>query len=241
METNKEWFKDWFDTDFYHILYDERNDEEAELFMKNLASFLKLTPKQTILDMPCGKGRHAIFLNSLGFTVTGADLSKNNLKLAGEFKNENLSFIQHDMREPLPSQYDVIVNLFTSFGYFDDAVNSKVLQHLKNGLKTNGILVIDFLNVEKVRKSIVKQEVITKNDINFYIDKTISGGFIIKKIMFSDDGKKYNFEERVRYITLQKFEAYFVLANLKVKHTFGDYHLNPFDPESSERLIMILE
>jgi hypothetical protein len=116
-----------------------------------------------------------------------------------------------------------------------------VLQHLKNGLKTNGILVIDFLNVEKVRKSIVKQEVITKNDINFYIDKTISGGFIIKKIMFSDDGKKYNFEERVRYITLQKFEAYFVLANLKVKHTFGDYHLNPFDPESSERLIMILE
>jgi SAM-dependent methyltransferase len=241
METNKEWFKDWFDTDFYHILYDERNDEEAELFMKNLASFLKLTPKQTILDMPCGKGRHAIFLNSLGFTVTGADLSKNNLKLADEFKNENLSFIQLDMREPLPSQYDVIVNLFTSFGYFDDAVNSKVLQHLKNGLKKNGILVIDFLNVEKVRKSIVKQEVITKNDINFYIDKTISGGFIIKKIMFSDDGKKYNFEERVRYITLQKFEAYFVLANLKVKHTFGDYHLNPFDPESSERLIMILE
>lgn len=241
METNKEWFKDWFDTNFYHILYDERNDEEAELFMKNLASFLKLTPKQTILDMPCGKGRHAIFLNSLGFTVTGADLSKNNLKLADEFKNENLSFIQHDMREPLPSQYDVIVNLFTSFGYFDDAVNSKILQHLKNGLKTNGILVIDFLNVEKVRKSIVKQEVITKNGIDFYIDKTISDGFIIKKIMFSDDGKKYNFEERVRYVTLQKFEVYFALANLKVKHTFGDYHLNPFDSESSERLIMILE
>ena len=68
-----DWFTSWFNTSYYHTLYKDRNDEDAQLFMKNITSFLNLPKTNHILDLPCGKGRHAVFLNSLGYKVTGAD------------------------------------------------------------------------------------------------------------------------------------------------------------------------
>ena len=67
MMKNKDWFVSWFDTEYYHTLYKHRDDTEAHDFVKNLVSFLKLTQNDTILDLACGKGRHAIYLNQLGF------------------------------------------------------------------------------------------------------------------------------------------------------------------------------
>ena len=75
MQKEKEWFEHWFDTPFYHILYDYRNDDEARYFMGNLVDYLKLSKGDKILDLPCGKGRHALFLYEKGFKTTGADLS----------------------------------------------------------------------------------------------------------------------------------------------------------------------
>ena len=114
------WFESWFDTKYYHILYKERNDEEAQLLMDNLTHYLNLPEDAKILDLACGKGRHAIYLNSLGFDVTGIDLSENSIKEASQFANEKLHFKVHDMRETCNEKYDAIFNLFTSFGYFED-------------------------------------------------------------------------------------------------------------------------
>ena len=69
------WYASWFDTPFYHILYKNRDDKEAGVFMKTLTSFLNLRPQAEILDLACGRGRHSIYLNKLGFKVTGVDLS----------------------------------------------------------------------------------------------------------------------------------------------------------------------
>ena len=113
---SENWFESWFDTEYYHILYKERNDEEAQLLMDNLTHYLNLPEDAKILDLACGKGRHAIYLNSLGFDVTGADLSENSIKEASEFANEKLHFKVHDMRETCNEKYDAIFNLFTSFG-----------------------------------------------------------------------------------------------------------------------------
>ena len=106
----KDWFTDWFNTSYYHILYKERNDKDAELFMKNITSFLNLPKNTHILDLPCGKGRHSMFLNSLGYRVTGADLAKNSIRSAKEFENDTLKFKVHDMRESLDYNYGAIFN-----------------------------------------------------------------------------------------------------------------------------------
>ena len=110
-----DWFTDWFNTSYYHILYKDRNDEDAQLFMRNITEFLKLQKTSHILDLPCGKGRHSIYLNSLGYKVTGADLSKNSILAAKKFENDSLHFDVQDMRKPISNTYNAIFNLFTSF------------------------------------------------------------------------------------------------------------------------------
>ena len=112
---NKNWFKEWFNTPYYHILYKHRNDEDAQFFMRNLTRYLNLPKSAHILDLPCGKGRHAIYLNSLGYRVTGKDLSEKSIRHAKQFENECLNFKVHDMRKPFQNQYDAVFNLFTSF------------------------------------------------------------------------------------------------------------------------------
>ena len=131
----KDWFTEWFNTSYYHILYKNRNDSDAQLFMQNITAFLNLKKGAHIADLPCGKGRHSIYLNSLGYKVTGGDLSENSILHAKQFENETLNFEVWDMRDPIDHTYDAIFNLFTSFGYFeDDREDIKVLRNIKKGL-----------------------------------------------------------------------------------------------------------
>lgn len=242
MKQLKNWFEDWFDTKYYHILYQDRNDEEAQFFMRNITQFLKLKENSKILDLPCGKGRHAIYLNSLGYDVIGADLSKNSIAYAQQFENDKLHFEVHDMRDEFVTKFDAIFNLFTSFGYFDkEKTNIKVLKNLKKGLNSSGVLVLDFLNIDYVAQHLIDNQVITKSAIDFNITKSITNNFIIKDIEFTADNKQHKHTEYVRNINLEMFKAYFEEAGLKLKHIFGDYNLTEFNKETSKRLILIAE
>ncbi len=236
----KDWFSSWFNTPYYHILYKDRNDDEAQKFMCNITSFLKLEKSTHILDLPCGKGRHSIFLNSLGYKVTGGDLSENSILHAKQFENESLDFKVKDMRQPFQSQYDAVFNLFTSFGYFEkDSDDILVLQNMKNGLNADGYFVLDFLNVEFVEQNLIPYEVKTIDEIDFHIRKEIKDGFILKHIEFEDQGKSYKFREEVKYIDLPKFQSYFEKAGFEIQHIFGDYELSEFDIKTSDRLILV--
>ena len=242
MENQNLWYKQWFNTPYYHKLYDHRNDEEAKIFMKKLIGFLDLPKNAKILDLPCGRGRHATYLNNLGYDVTGADLSSNNINYAKIFENNTLHFHTHDMRSCLSKKYDAIFNLFTSFGYFDtEDENIKVLQNFKSGIKENGIIVLDFINISKTKINLIPEEIITKNDIVFYIKRKVENNYLIKKIKFNTDDKHFEFEEKVQCLTLPKFKNMSKIANLKIKHIFGDYNLSPFDEEESDRLILIFQ
>lgn len=242
MENQISWYQKWFDTSYYHKLYDYRNDKEAELFMKNLISFLNLPKKSKILDIPCGRGRHSIYLNSLGYPVIGADLSINNINYAKKFENSTLHFHKQDMRDHLSERYDIIFNLFTSFGYFDEEEdNLKVLQNFKTGLEDNGIIILDFINVDKAKKNLVTKEIITKNEIDFNISRKVEDNYLIKEIKFNIDETPFEFEEKVQCLTLSKFKEISKEANLKIKHSFGDYNLNSFDEKESDRLILIIQ
>jgi len=242
MQKEKEWFEHWFDTPFYHILYDYRNDDEARYFMANLVDYLKLSKGDKILDLPCGKGRHALFLYEQGFKTAGADLSVNSIEHAKQFEKQDLSFNIHDMRDPLKGSYDAIFNLFTSFGYFNqETTNIKVLENFKNGLLPGGHIVVDFLNLEKVVQQLIPEQRITKKGIDFVIRKKVSENFIIKEIEVNQGGEVHHYMEKVQALDLDKMKYFAKAAGLEIEKIFGDYGLNPFDKNNSDRLILVLK
>jgi len=239
--SNTPWFVRWFDSPYYHILYDHRDHREAEFFMQNLVTFLDLAPGAKLLDLPCGKGRHALFLNQLGYDVIGADLSENSIAYAKQFENEQLKFERHDMRTAFTTKFNAIFNLFTSFGYFNSTEeNTVVLNNLKNGLAPGGRIVIDFMNADYVSKHLVPKECIQKSGIDFNITRSISKGHIVKEISFEAGGTPYHYVEQVAFLPFKQLTEMVDLAGLKIQHTFGDYNLSPFDQEQSQRLILIL-
>ena len=236
----KDWFTSWFDTQYYHILYKHRDDNDAQLFMQNITNYLELPKNAHIADLPCGKGRHSIYLNSLGYRVTGGDLSKNSIEHAKQFENETLHFEVWDMRKSLENKYDAVFNLFTSFGYFeDDAEDLKVLKGMKSGLKESGVIVLDFLNVQKTKNNLVERETKEIDGIIFNIQREIKDGFILKHISFFADGEQHSYTEKVKFLDLKKMQEYFNSAGLSIINTFGDYNLDEFNEENSSRLILI--
>ena len=236
----KEWFAEWFDTSYYHILYQNRNDEEAKRFIQALLGVLKLTPNSSLLDLACGKGRHAVTLNSSGHRVLGVDLSAQSIAAAKGFENSNLSFAVHDMRKAIQGEtFDCVFNLFTSFGYFDShEENERVCEAIYKMLKPGGQLVIDFMNATKVINNIVEKEQKSLNGIDFNISRKYTGTHILKEIRFVDKGEHYHFTERVQTIDREQFVKLLV-PYFNIKFTFGSFDLDEYIPEKSERLIII--
>jgi cyclopropane fatty-acyl-phospholipid synthase-like methyltransferase len=236
------WFTSWFDTPYYHILYKDRDQKEAQAFMDNIVHYLNLPEEAKILDLACGKGRHSIYLNEMGFDVTGADLSENSIAEASKFANEKLHFVEHDMREPCSEKYDAILNLFTSFGYFENEEdNFRTLKAIHESLTDYGFAVIDFMNVYTVVDQLVAAEIKTVDGIDFHINRKVVDGFILKEIDFEDKGQTYHFTEKVRALTLEDFEQMMEEAGIYLLDTFGDYKLKKFHKKESERLIMLFK
>ena len=178
-----DWFKAWFNTPYYHTLYKNRNDDEARTFIENVTKFIEIPSTSKVMDLACGKGRHAVTLNNLGFDVLGLDLSEESIAYAKQFENKHLHFDVHDMRKVYKeNEFDAIFNLFTSFGYFDnDDENALVFEAIKKQLKPNGILVFDYLNAEKIVKNLVPYEEKEIDGILFKITKSITEKNFIKK------------------------------------------------------------
>lgn len=245
MGNNKEWFDEWFDSPYYHILYKHRDHDEARFFIDNLARVLNFKDGNKICDLACGKGRHSIYLNSLGMDVTGLDLSTENIAKANKFANEKLRFRQHDMREPFATEeFDYVVNMFTSFGYFkssdeDQAVIDAAYKALKNG----GKFVLDFLNPYTIINNLTPEEHKKLEGVDFHITKKFDehSCTIIKGINIDDSGEKHQYEERVKAIRRIEFLDHFRKANFKVKEIWGDHDLSPYEATSSERMIFLLE
>lgn len=241
-KNSENWFSTWFDSPYYHILYKNRNEEEAQVFMDNITHYLNMPENGTILDLACGKGRHSIYLNKLGYQVTGVDLSENSIAIANESSNETLQFKTHDMREPMNETYDAVFNLFTSFGYFDTFEdNIKTLKAIKDSINKYGFGVIDFFNADLIIENLVAEETKEIDGITFNIKRFVENKKIIKEIRFEDKGETYNFTEKVSAFTLADFESMMEEAGIYLLEIFGDYKLKKFYKTQSERLIMIFK
>jgi SAM-dependent methyltransferase len=237
----KEWFGEWFNSPYYHILYGHRDQGEARFFIDNLIETLSIPKESHVLDVACGKGRHSIYLNQKGFDVTGIDLSPENIKEARKSENRGLRFDVHDMRDVYKENgFDLGLNLFTSFGYFDtDEQHAQAILAIAKSIKQYGYFLLDFLNPFVVINNLVHEEVKHVEGIEFLIKKSHDGEFILKDIHFKDAQKEYHYQEKVKAIRRVEFLSFFERAGLEVIGLYGDYKLDDYTAETSDRLIFL--
>lgn len=236
------WFKEWFNSPYYHILYKNRDEEEALAFIRALILQLKPAAGSKMLDVACGKGRHSRALADMGFDVTGIDLSIESIEEARNGEEENLHFFQHDMRLPFwINYYDYAFNFFTSFGYF------KTLREHENSIRTisqslhaQGIFVMDYLNVHYAEDHMEKSHEKVVDGMKFHISKWHNEEHFFKQIQVEDKGvTKHLFTERVAKFSLGDFTDMFAYQGLQIQEVFGDYHFGHYDIRKSQRLIMV--
>lgn len=236
----KSWYQEWFDTPFYHLLYKDRNAKEAQQFIDKLCSELPLQEDWHCLDLACGRGRHARYLHQKGMEVTGLDLSKSNIEYARRYAGPRLHFQLGDMREDYgKNRFHCLLNLFTSFGYFDDIDdNLRACRQMQRALKPGGILLLDFMNVERVRLGLVELEYRQVDDMTFKIERSIRDERVIKGIEFNYNDRYYHYEERVQMLNRKDFEQLFAQSGLQLEACYGNYNLDPFSERDSARLIL---
>ena len=236
------WFKHWFDSVFYHHLYSNRSEREARDFIDALLDELTPAANSFMLDLGCGAGRHAKYLASKAFNVTGLDLSASSIRTAKKLERPNLHFATHDMRDPFGrNRFDYVFNFFTSFGYFkNDEENHQVIRNVHDSLKPGGLLVLDYLNVGFAEQRIVAEEAKEIDGIIYRISRWTDEKFFYKKIRIDNmPGSQSEFIEQVAKLDLNDFDYLFERNGLQLEKVYGDYRLNEYDSKSSPRMILM--
>jgi SAM-dependent methyltransferase len=232
-----DWFEAWFGEDYLHI-YQHRDETEAERAIELIATNLAGREIDTVLDLACGAGRHTRVLRERWWTV-GLDLSMALLKLARRESSVG-PYVRADMRE-LPfadNSFDLVVNLFTSFGYFeDDSEHVRVLACVGASMKRGGTLVIDFLNASQVRRELVPYDERVENGITIEQRRTISpdGRFVEKTIALRERGREY--VERVRLLSPPDLQGMLASAGFNVVSLFGDYAGTQWQEDSPRTIL----
>lgn len=238
-----EWFRLWFSSPYYELLYENRNKQEAEFCVKNFVEILQIPEKSTVLDIACGKGRHSIPLAAYGFDVTGIDIAPALITAAKEYETDSLHFYVHDMRLPFWINYfDYAFNLFTSFGYFRTMrEHHDAIRTMAQSLKLNGIIVIDYLNTHYAEEHLVADEEKIINNVRFTIKRWFDDNCFYKQIDINDKEKNIqeNFREEVRKFSLGDFTDMLAYEGLMIERVFGNYDLDPYHVNKSQRMIMI--
>lgn len=239
-----QWFESWFDSPYYPILYTHRSQEEANLWIDTLYQYLNIQPQQSILDLACGAGRHAIRLAQKGNEVVGIDLAPHAIASAKasalDLSLSNVTFLVGDMRDfRLEKDVDFILNLFTSFGYFEQkSDNQQVIHQIAAHQKKGGVVVIDYLNSAKVYADGEIRQDKTIQDISFHIHKYIEKDIVYKDIRFEDKNQSFYFQERVQLFRTGELEDYFHAVGYTTIAQFGSYQLEPYRADS-DRAILI--
>lgn len=237
------WFKNWFNSSYYHQLYFNRDEKEAAAFIDKLIAFLQPPPYSIMLDVACGKGRHSIQLAQKGFDVTGIDISEDSIHEALQHERQNLHFYVHDMRLPFRiNYYDYAFNFFTSFGYFNTRrEHDNAIRTIAQSLKPQGIFVMDYLNVHYSEDHLVHQFEKEIDGVNYFITKWFDETHFYKKIQVEDETLETPlvYTEKVAKFSLGDFTDMFAYQGLQIQDVFGDYNFGGYDVRKSPRLIMI--
>jgi cyclopropane fatty-acyl-phospholipid synthase-like methyltransferase len=238
-----DWFREWFDSPYYHKLYFERDEKEAAAFIGRLLSVLQLRPGSRLLDVACGRGRHARILASHGYEVTGIDLAADSISFARRFENEHLHFYQHDMRALFYTNYfDAAFNFFTSFGYFrTQREHLGAIRSISRALTGKGVFVLDYLNIKYAEDHSVHQSIKEIDGVSYHLTKWSDKKHFFKRIRIEAQelAAPLEYTEKVAKFTLDDFRGMFAREGLRIKAIYGNYELEQYDGRQSPRLLMI--
>ena len=246
MESTKEWFKDWFSSENYLRVYNHRGPHDAEKLSELIIQTIIPKPNSPILDSACGAGRHGIYLASKGYKVCGFDLSKSLLMKAREeclAKKVKLDLILTDIREVcFKTKFYAILNLFTSFGYFEtDEENFRFVRHSVNFIEEGGYYILDYFNKYYLEKNIVAESERVIDELTIKESRKIDNNRVRKKIEILSDKDRQLFYESVRLYDRQYIVNRFADCGYKLINIFGDYNGNSYDDHNSPRLIAVFQ
>ncbi|MBL7950429.1 MAG: methyltransferase domain-containing protein [Flavobacteriales bacterium] len=233
------WFKHWFGTRYYSLLYGHRDVEDARQWVKAILEHWQLPGGARILDLACGRGRHAYFFAEAGLQVTGVDISEASITEAKELV-PHAEFAVHDMRQAFrPGTFDAVCCLFTSLGYFDDLEDDHaVFRAVWTALKPGGRFVLDFMNTGPVLRDLVTEERVSKEGVDFKLRRSCEHGVLVKCITVKDGDEVHHFEERVQALGPDQLETMAREAGFEVEDRTDGPELTPFDPINSQRFVL---
>lgn len=233
------WFKHWFGTRYYALLYGHRDVQDAGQWAAAILDRWKPGKGTRLLDLACGRGRHAFFFAEAGLAVTGVDISEASIAEARRAVPD-AEFAVHDMREPFrPDSFQAVCCLFTSLGYFDDLEDDRaVFRAAWGALEPGGRFVLDFMNSALVLRDLVREERITRQGVDFLVKRSCQGGVLVKCITVRDGSDELHFEERVQALTPEQLEEMARSAGFEIEDRTDGPVLTPFDPATSNRFVL---
>jgi SAM-dependent methyltransferase len=238
----REWFREWFDSPFYHKLYFEREEQEARVFIGRLADRLRLEAGSLVLDVGCGRGRQSRIMASMGFDVTGIDLSPASIEFAKQSETDNLHFFVHDIRLPFWGNYfDHAFILFSGFGYFRTRrEHEAAIRTIARSLKPGGTLTIDYLNVHYAEDHLLPGVTKHYNGTVYDIQKWDDELHFYKKVRISDASltSPHEFTEKISKFSPGDFNDMLSYQGMQVEEIFGDYDLRAYDVRKTPRMIV---
>ena len=244
----KEWFAEWFDHPLYLKVYSHRDDAEAKTCLETIIQATELgslTPSDVrVMDIACGAGRHALELARLGFKTTANDLSPFLLECTrtqAEQENVSIECTREDMRRiTAENAYDLVVQLFSSFGYFKAKEEDlEVLRNVHKALKKNGRYVLDLINPVYLKKNLVPSSSRTVEDLTLLEKRRIEGGRGIKQITITAPEESITFEESVKLYERDAIHGMLETTGFTIEKVLGDYEGSAFDKENSPRMMII--
>ncbi len=232
--------------DYLYFYEDMLTDEQTQIEVDFIRRELDLKEPKKILDIACGYGRHANRLALYGHEVVGVDINEKFLKMAMEDAkklNVNVRYVLKDIREiDFEEEFDVVISMFTSFGYYEDEDNLKILKNVAKALKRGGKFLLDLSNRDFILRNFLPYVVIEREGnymIDFNIVDITEGRIYNKRVVIRDGVKK----EKPFFIRLYApTEIKFILESLglKVIKFFGGYDSSPLSIYS-RRMIIISE
>lgn len=244
----REWFEEWFDHPLYLKVYHHRDAEEADRCVRTILDLTGIDPAQhptpSVLDVACGAGRHAISFARAGMRVTANDLSPFLLDQSREqaaTEEIEMEFSQQDMRTiRFEHQFDLVAQLFSSFGYFEtDREDREVIAAISKLLNPGGWYVLDLINPAQLNHHFKPRTERNAGTLSIIEERTLSESHVTKRITLCDEhGKEHAFTESVRLFSPDKATDLLESGGFRVKRIIGDYDGSAFDEASSPRMML---
>lgn len=236
------WFEDWFASELYFLTYGHRNDDDARLLFELILRTTGIFPPARVLDLPCGPGRHSVLFARQGFRVTAADLSPLMIQKAREKAEQEkveIEFVQEDIRKfSSELKFDLTLNLFTSFGYFDDdEENFGIIRKMSQLTISGGWFVLDYVNPYYIRKNLIPETSSNAGEYTIVQKRNIEGKRIVKQIEVKRGEQRECFKESVAMYSNQEITSCLQDNEFTIVCVCGDYPGNHFDSEASPRQI----